>query len=91
MDTEARRIGTELAREDYRDEIFRLCFRRLRLPEEDKMTKRFPDAACVVKVGGGRGFIVEQKIQIPPLPEHKLVNDLPARILRPRRWLSAEK
>jgi hypothetical protein len=27
-----------------------------------------PDPACVVKVGGGRGFIVEQKIQMPPLP-----------------------
>jgi hypothetical protein len=26
---------------------------------------RCPDPACVVKVGGGRGFIVEQKIQTP--------------------------
>jgi hypothetical protein len=38
------------------------------LNKEYDPTSRCPDPACVVKVGGGRGFIVEQEIQMPAPP-----------------------
>jgi hypothetical protein len=50
------------------------------------MTK-LPSASCVVKVGGGRGFIIERRIRIPARRIHR--KSYPAHVVRRRLVVTA--